>query len=42
VLAVRDIKAPVPGDDEVLIQVWAAGVDPGMWHLMTGRPIGNA
>jgi len=38
VLAVRDIEAPVPGDDEVLIRVRAGGVDPGIWHLMTGRP----
>jgi len=38
VLAVRDIDVPVPGDDEVLIRVRAAGVDPGIWHLMTGRP----
>jgi NADPH:quinone reductase-like Zn-dependent oxidoreductase len=29
---------PVLGDDEVLIRVRAAGVDPGTWHLMTGRP----
>ena len=38
VLAVRDIEEPVPADDEVLIRVRAAGVDPGAWHLMTGRP----
>jgi NADPH:quinone reductase-like Zn-dependent oxidoreductase len=38
VLAVRDVDAPVPGDGEVLIRVRAAGVDPGTWHLMTGRP----
>lgn len=38
VLAVRDIDEPVPGDDEVLVRVRAAGVDPGAWHLMTGRP----
>jgi hypothetical protein len=38
VLALRDIEVPVPGDDEVLIRVRAAGVDPGTWHLMTGRP----
>lgn len=38
VLALRDIEAPVPGNDEVLIRVRAAGVDPGTWHLMTGRP----
>jgi len=38
VLALRDIPEPVPADDEVLIRVRAAGVDPGAWHLMTGRP----
>ncbi|KAB7745641.1 zinc-binding dehydrogenase [Nostocoides sp. F2B08] len=29
---------PTPGPGEVLIQVRAAGVDRGTWHLMTGRP----
>lgn len=38
VLAIRDIGAPVPGEGEVLIRVRAAGVDPGIWHLMAGRP----
>jgi NADPH:quinone reductase-like Zn-dependent oxidoreductase len=38
VLALREIQAPVSGDGEVLIRVRAAGVDPGVWHLMTGRP----
>jgi NADPH:quinone reductase-like Zn-dependent oxidoreductase len=38
VLEVREIDKPVVGDDEVLVQVRAAGVDPGVWHLMTGRP----
>jgi NADPH:quinone reductase-like Zn-dependent oxidoreductase len=33
-----DIELPVIGDDEVLVRVRAAGVDPGVWHLMTGRP----
>ncbi len=33
-----DIEMPVIGDDEVLVRVRAAGVDPGVWHLMTGRP----
>jgi NADPH:quinone reductase-like Zn-dependent oxidoreductase len=26
------------GDDEVLVRVHAAGVDRGVWHLMTGLP----
>ncbi|MBM7494101.1 NADPH:quinone reductase-like Zn-dependent oxidoreductase [Micromonospora luteifusca] len=38
VLALRDIDRPSIGDDEVLVRVRAAGVDPGVWHLMTGRP----
>ena len=26
------------GDDELLVQVHAAAVDPGVWHMMTGLP----
>ncbi|MGB7448154.1 MAG: NAD(P)-dependent alcohol dehydrogenase [Ornithinimicrobium sp.] len=37
-LAVADIPEPVPGRDEVVVRVRAAGVDRGTWHLMTGRP----
>lgn len=38
VLRLRDVATPVPGDDDVLIRVRAAGVDQGVWHLMTGLP----
>src|SRR3954447_416708 len=38
VLRLREIDPPTPGAGEVLVQVRAAGVDPGVWHLMTGRP----
>ncbi|MEV0157725.1 NAD(P)-dependent alcohol dehydrogenase [Micromonospora sp. NPDC050686] len=38
VLQLRDIDQPPVGDDEVLVRVRAAGVDPGVWHLMTGYP----
>ncbi|MDQ0852642.1 NADPH:quinone reductase-like Zn-dependent oxidoreductase [Arthrobacter sp. V4I6] len=38
VLELRDVDKPVPGEDEVLIRVRAAGVDQGVWHLMTGLP----
>jgi NADPH:quinone reductase-like Zn-dependent oxidoreductase len=38
VLELRDIDKPEAGDDEVLLRVHAAGVDPGVWHLMTGLP----
>ncbi len=38
VLELRDIDKPVPKDDEVLVRVHAAGLDRGVWHLMTGLP----
>jgi NADPH:quinone reductase-like Zn-dependent oxidoreductase len=38
VLELRDIDPPVIGSDEVLLQVHAAGVEPGVWHIMTGLP----
>ncbi|UZX01678.1 NAD(P)-dependent alcohol dehydrogenase [Arthrobacter sp. CDRTa11] len=38
VLTLRDIDKPTAGDGEVLIRVRAAGVDQGVWHLMTGLP----
>ena len=37
VLELRDIAKPTIGDDEVLVRVHAAGVDRGVWHLMTGQ-----
>ncbi|MGB9339273.1 MAG: NAD(P)-dependent alcohol dehydrogenase [Polyangiales bacterium] len=38
VLRLQDIDRPELGDDDVLVRVLAAGVDPGVWHLMTGLP----
>src|SRR5919107_3943367 len=38
VLELRDVEKPQPADDELLIRVHAAGLDPGVWHLMTGQP----
>jgi NADPH:quinone reductase-like Zn-dependent oxidoreductase len=38
VLKLRDMATPPVGDDDVLIRVHAAGVDPGVWHVMTGLP----
>src|ERR671928_1361562 len=36
VLELKDIDKPGIGDDEVLVRVRAAGVDRGVWHIMTG------
>ena len=37
-LELREVGKPGIGDDEVLIEVRAAGVDRGVWHVMTGLP----
>ena len=34
----RRDRRPEIADDEVLVQVQAAGLDRGTWHLMTGQP----
>jgi NADPH:quinone reductase-like Zn-dependent oxidoreductase len=34
----RDIDRPVPTDDEVLVEVRAAGLHRGDWHVMAGLP----
>lgn len=34
----RHVARPEIGDNDVLIRVVAAGVDRGVWHLMTGTP----
>ena len=38
VLELRDVDKPQIGADEVLVRVHAAGVDRGVWHIMTGLP----
>jgi len=34
----REVDAPVPCDDEVLVRVRATSVHPDVWHVMWGRP----
>ncbi|MGH1564422.1 NAD(P)-dependent alcohol dehydrogenase [Mumia sp. DW29H23] len=36
---VGDVPEPVPDRDQVLVRVHAAGVDRGVWHVMTGLPL---
>ncbi len=38
VLEMRDVEDPVVGENDVLVQVRAAGCGPDVWHLMTGKP----
>jgi NADPH:quinone reductase-like Zn-dependent oxidoreductase len=37
-LELRDIDRPIVKDDEVLVRVHAAGINPYDWHWMTGLP----
>lgn len=38
VLRLEEIEVPAVGEKDVLVGVQAAGLDPGVWHLMTGTP----
>src|SRR6266436_7041431 len=38
VLEIRDVKEPVPNDDQVLVKVRAASLNPLDWHYMEGTP----
>ena len=39
VLQLKEVEKPVPKDDEVLIKVRAASVNPLEWHFMRGKPL---
>jgi NADPH:quinone reductase-like Zn-dependent oxidoreductase len=38
VLQLRDIRKPVPNDNQILIKVRAASINPLDWHFMEGTP----
>jgi NADPH:quinone reductase-like Zn-dependent oxidoreductase len=38
VLKLTEVENPVPEDDEVLVKVHAASVNPADWHLLRGEP----
>lgn len=38
VLEVRDVARPAPDDDQILVKVHAASINPLDWHFMEGTP----
>lgn len=38
VLRIENVEKPVPGDDQVLVRVRAAAINPLEWHFMRGTP----
>ena len=38
ILELKEIEKPTPKDDEVLIKIYAASVNPLDWHFMRGTP----
>jgi len=39
VLQFKEVEKPVPGDDEVLLEVRAASINSWDWEMLTGRPL---
>ena len=39
VLRVTDVQAPVPKDDEVLVQVHAVSLNASDWEVLQGKPL---
>ncbi|HET9856741.1 MAG TPA: NAD(P)-dependent alcohol dehydrogenase [Chthoniobacterales bacterium] len=37
-LKLEDIEKPVPGDDQILVKVHAASINPYDWHFIEGTP----
>ena len=37
-LRLAEREKPAAADKMVVVRIRAAGVDPSIWHLMTGRP----
>jgi NADPH:quinone reductase-like Zn-dependent oxidoreductase len=39
VLAIKEVDIPTPKDNQVLVRVRAASVNPADWHLLEGKPL---
>ncbi len=38
VLQLKEVEKPVPKDNEVLVNVFAASANPADWHMIRGEP----
>ena len=38
VLKLKEVERPTPGDNEVLVKIYAASANPADWHLMRAEP----
>jgi NADPH:quinone reductase-like Zn-dependent oxidoreductase len=38
VLQLAEVPKPAPKDDEVLVKIHAASVNPADWHFLRGKP----
>ena len=39
VLRLEEVRKPIPGDDEVLVQVHAVSINSWDWDMLTGKPV---
>ena len=39
VLELRDMEKPLPTDEQVLVNVYAAAANPADWHMIRGKPL---
>ncbi len=39
VLELGDVEKPIPKDEEVLVNVYAAAANPADWHMIRGKPL---
>ena len=37
-LRMEDIQKPIPGDDEVLLKIYAVSINSWDWDTLTGKP----
>ena len=39
VLQLKEVEKPVPGENEILVKIYAASANPADWHMIGGKPV---